>query len=54
MIRKVQNSLTVHGNSRTLKFDNFSEFRSVISDSQESDYGFDFSMKIYYTFRYND
>ena len=33
MIRQVLNSLTVHDNSRTFKFDNFSEFKNVISDS---------------------
>ena len=36
MIRQVLNSLTVHDNSWTLKFDNFSEFKNVISDSLSS------------------
>ena len=30
---RVHNSLTTHGNSSTLKFDNFSEFQNVIKDS---------------------
>ena len=33
MIKQIYNSLTVHDNSWTLKFDNFSEFQNVISDS---------------------
>ena len=28
-----QKSFTVHGNSRTLKFDNFPEFQNILSDS---------------------
>ena len=33
MIKQVHNSLTVHENSRALKFDHFSEFQNVIGDS---------------------
>ena len=33
MIEKVDNSLTVHDNSWTLRFDNSSEFQGIISDS---------------------
>ena len=33
MIKQVHNSLTVHDNSWTLKFYNFSDFQDVISDS---------------------
>ena len=33
MIKQVHDSLTVHDNSRTLKFDNFSEFQNAISDN---------------------
>ena len=36
IIKQVHNSLTVNDNSWTLKFDNFSEFQNVISDSQMS------------------
>ena len=35
MIKQVPNSLTVHDNSWTLKFDNFPEFQNVISDSPQ-------------------
>ena len=31
--KQIHNSLTVHYNSWNLKFDSFSEFQSVISDS---------------------
>ena len=33
MIKQVHNSLTVHDSSRALKFDDFFEFRNLISDS---------------------
>ena len=33
MIKQIHNSLAVDDNSRALKFDNFSEFQNVISDS---------------------
>ena len=33
MIKQVRNSLTVHDNWWTLKFDNFSKLQNVISDS---------------------
>ena len=33
MIKQVHNSLTVHENSRALKFHHFSEFQNVIGDS---------------------
>ena len=33
MIKRAHNSLSVHGNSWTLKFDNFSLFQNVINDS---------------------
>ena len=33
MIKQVHNSLTIQDNLWTLKFDNFSEFYNVISDS---------------------
>ena len=36
MIKQVHNSLTVHDNLWTLKFDNFSEFHNVINDSSPS------------------
>ena len=32
-MKQVQNSLTVHDNSSTLKFDKFSDFQNIISDS---------------------
>ena len=32
-IKQVHNSLTVHDSSRALKFDDFFEFRNLISDS---------------------
>ena len=32
MIKQVHNSLTVHDSSRALKFDDFFEFRNLISD----------------------
>ena len=35
---RVHNSLTTHGNSSTLKFDNFSEFQNVIKDSLPASY----------------
>ena len=35
IIKQVHNSLTVHDNSWTLKFDNFSEFQNFISDSPQ-------------------
>ena len=33
VVRQIYNPLTVHDSSWTLKFDNFSEFQNVISDS---------------------
>ena len=33
MIKQIHNSLAVDDNSRALKFDNFSEFQNVMSDS---------------------
>ena len=35
MIKQVPNSLTVHDDSWTLKFDNFPEFQNAISDSSQ-------------------
>ena len=33
MIKQVHNALAVHNNSRTLKFDDFSEIQNFISDN---------------------